>query len=353
MSAITTRRVAAMLAGFIGAGAQAQVAQLPDFTYQGRLEQDGQPANGSYDLAFTLYDAASGGNALGTPQLESQFPVVDGLFTVSLAFPGVFSGNQTWLEVSVNGQALLPRQAVATTPVAQYALSGNPGPAGATGPQGEPGPAGPQGEPGPAGATGPAGAMGPTGPAGPAGPQGPTGPQGPQGVQGAQGSAGAAGVDGFNALLATAAEPAGANCAAGGTLVRVGLDANRNGVLDAGEVNVAQNRYVCNGAPAPTIPPNGNFTAMQYFDGYILTCDANHLSGDNQCFNARLNGLPISADLSSRARLCSMIGQSGFGGVGVSVTSNQYYQWNGGAGRWDLVLNATPIQPIQAIDCVL
>ena len=47
-----------------------------------------------------------------------------------------------------------------------------------------------------------------------------------------------------------------------------------------------------------------------------------------------------------------MIGQSGFGFVGVSSTSNQYYQWNGGAGRWDLVLNAPPLQPIQAIDCV-
>ncbi|MGN6520528.1 MAG: DUF7151 family protein [Dokdonella sp.] len=354
MSPIIARRLAAILAGLIGTGAQAQVAQLPDFTYQGRLAQDGQPANGSYDLSFTLYDAASGGNALGAPQLESQFPVVDGVFTVSLAFPGVFSGNQTWLEVSVNGQALLPRQAVTTTPVAQYALSGNPGPAGATGPQGEPGPAGAQGEPGPAGPAGPAGAMGPTGPEGPSGPQGvpgATGAQGPQGMQGPQGIAGAAGADGFNTLLATSAEPSGANCAAGGTLVRVGLDTNRNGVLDAGEVNAAQNRYICNGAAAPTIPPNGNFTALQYIGGYILTCDPGHLSGNNQCFDARLNGVPINSDLSSRARLCSMIGQSGFGFVGVSATSNQYYQWNSGAGRWDLILNATPIQPIQAIDC--
>jgi hypothetical protein len=47
-----------------------------------------------------------------------------------------------------------------------------------------------------------------------------------------------------------------------------------------------------------------------------------------------------------------MIGQSGFGFVGVSSASNQYYQWNGGTGRWDLVLNAPPLQPIQAIDCV-
>ena len=136
----------------------AQTAQLPDFTYQGRLAQDGQPANGAYDLVFALYDADVAGNVVGTPQMETQFPVVDGLFTLSLAFPGVFTGNQLWLDVSVNGQSLSPRQAIATTPVAQYALAGNPGPAG---------PAGTPGDPGPQGATGPQGAPGPQGPAGP------------------------------------------------------------------------------------------------------------------------------------------------------------------------------------------
>src|SRR5690606_30076532 len=68
------------------------------------------------------------------------------------------------------------RQPVATTPVAQYALDGNPGPPGATGPQGI---AGPQGETGPQGVAGPQGA---TGPQGVAGPQGETGPQGPPGT---------------------------------------------------------------------------------------------------------------------------------------------------------------------------
>jgi len=361
MSTATVRCMAVLLAALVTGKALAQIAQLPDFTYQGRLAQDGHPANGAYDLAFTLYDAASGGNALGASQVEPQFPVVDGLFTISLAFPGVFTGNQTWLEVSVNGQALVPRQAVSTAPVAQYALDGNPGPAG---PQGAPGPAGPAGPPGatgadgPAGATGAAGAQGQPGPTGAQGTQGIQGPQGEQGSQGMQGApgatgpAGANGSNGFDTLLATTAEPAGANCSAGGTLVRVGLDANRNGVLDTGEVNAAQNRYICNGAAAPTLPPNGNFTAMQYIDGVILSCDAGHIAGDNQCFNARLNGMPINSDLGSRARLCSMIGQSGFGFVGVAGSSGSYYQWNGGAGRWDLVLNAPLVLPIQAIDCV-
>jgi hypothetical protein len=86
------------------------------------------------------------------------------------------------------------------------------------------------------------------------GPQGVAGPAGPQGIAGAQGPAGTNGVNGtngsngLNALIKTTAEPAGANCTYGGTKIETGLDANMNGVLDAGEINAAQTTYVCNGA---------------------------------------------------------------------------------------------------------
>lgn len=182
-----------------------QTAQLPDFTYQGRLQQNGQPATGAYDLSFALYDSASGGAQVGTTINEPQFPVTDGLFTVSLAFPGAFTGTQRWLQVSVNGQPLLPRRPVSTTPVAQYALNGNPGPAGPigpAGPQGSTGIAGPPGSTGPAGAIGamgPSGAVGPvgnTGPAGAVGPQGPIGAAGATGAIGAQGPIGVTGAPG-------------------------------------------------------------------------------------------------------------------------------------------------------------
>ena len=36
-------------------------ADTTAFTWQGRLTDSGQPANGLYDLTFVLYDAASGG----------------------------------------------------------------------------------------------------------------------------------------------------------------------------------------------------------------------------------------------------------------------------------------------------
>jgi hypothetical protein len=107
------------------------VPQLPEFTYQGRLSQNGAPANGNFDLSFALFDAATGGSQIGVSINEPSFPVTNGLFTVSLAFANAFNGTQLWLQVSVNGTSMLPRQAVSTAPVAQFALSGSiSGPAG-------------------------------------------------------------------------------------------------------------------------------------------------------------------------------------------------------------------------------
>lgn len=99
--------------------------QLPEFTYQGRLSENGAAANGNFDLAFALFDASTGGNQVGATINETAFPVTDGLFSVSLAFPGAFDGTQLWLQVTVDGTPLLPRTAVTATPVSQFALSGS------------------------------------------------------------------------------------------------------------------------------------------------------------------------------------------------------------------------------------
>ena len=116
---------------FAAFAAHAQVAQLPDFVYQGRLTQNGAPANGTFNLTFALFNAATNGTQVGSTISEPAYPVTDGLFTVSLGFPGAFTGTQLYLQVTVNGTALAPRQAVATAPVAQYTLYGSiGGPAG-------------------------------------------------------------------------------------------------------------------------------------------------------------------------------------------------------------------------------
>jgi hypothetical protein len=47
-------------------------------------------------------------------------------------------------------------------------------------------------------------------------------------------------------LINTTTEPAGVNCANGGTKIEVGLDSNSNGILDALEINSTLTKYVCN-----------------------------------------------------------------------------------------------------------
>jgi len=99
------------------------------FTYQGRLADGGAPANGSYDLTFTLYDDASGGTAVAGPLTNSLTSLSNGLFTVTLDFGGdVFDSNARWLGIGVrtNGSAgdftlLSLRQKISASPYAIYA----------------------------------------------------------------------------------------------------------------------------------------------------------------------------------------------------------------------------------------
>lgn len=99
--------------------------QSTAFTYQGSLSANGQPANGNFDLTFSLFDDAVAGNQVGATLTQPQYPVAQGAFTIDLNFPGAFTGNQLWLQVTVGGMPVLPRQAVNTTPVAQYSLNGS------------------------------------------------------------------------------------------------------------------------------------------------------------------------------------------------------------------------------------
>ena len=46
-------------------------AQTATFTYQGRLQDTGTPANGNYDLQVALFDNSSGGTQVGTTQTAS------------------------------------------------------------------------------------------------------------------------------------------------------------------------------------------------------------------------------------------------------------------------------------------
>jgi hypothetical protein len=102
------------------------------FNYQGRLEQNGLPAsNWVYSFRFALYDAASGGNFLGTNLLA--VPVTNGLFNSTLDYgANAFTGDARWLEIGVSPDrvsispaytTLTPRTRLAPTPYALRATT--------------------------------------------------------------------------------------------------------------------------------------------------------------------------------------------------------------------------------------
>ena len=52
------------------------------FTYQGRLDDGGQPANNLYDLAFALHDDPVNVASIGTHIILSAVPVADDQFNI-------------------------------------------------------------------------------------------------------------------------------------------------------------------------------------------------------------------------------------------------------------------------------
>jgi hypothetical protein len=102
-------------------------AQSP-FTYQGQLKEGGNPANGTFDFQFALFDAVSGGAQIRTNVTRPGVAVANGVFTTELDFgPGAFDGTARWLDIGVRSAGsgtgfttLTPRQRVTATPYAIF-----------------------------------------------------------------------------------------------------------------------------------------------------------------------------------------------------------------------------------------
>jgi hypothetical protein len=114
----------------LSAGAGLGFAQGTAFTYQGRLTDGGNPANGGYDLVFELYSDGAGANQIGGALTNSGAAVANGLFTATLDFgSGTLPGADRWLGIGVrtNGggafTALRPLQKLTPAPYAVTAAS--------------------------------------------------------------------------------------------------------------------------------------------------------------------------------------------------------------------------------------
>src|SRR3974377_487721 len=98
------------------------------FTYAGRLNDGGNPANGLYDIRGGLYASSSGGVLASVLYTNTAVPVSNGLFTVTMDFGSCFDGTSYWLQIGVrtNGAGaafspLSPRQQLTPTPYAIFA----------------------------------------------------------------------------------------------------------------------------------------------------------------------------------------------------------------------------------------
>ncbi len=98
--------------------------------YQGRLADNlGTPLDGSYGMSFALYDAATDGNLMWGPEVHDAVPVSDGLFSVGLGsrttggIPTTTWNGDRYLEITVGGETLSPRELIRSVPIAGMALT--------------------------------------------------------------------------------------------------------------------------------------------------------------------------------------------------------------------------------------
>ena len=94
--------------------------------YQGRLtDAAGHPLAGSVALGFALFADAEGGEALWS-EAQPGVTVNEGVFHVALGSasplpPSLFERDVLWLEVTVDGETLAPRQRLLSAPYARQA----------------------------------------------------------------------------------------------------------------------------------------------------------------------------------------------------------------------------------------
>src|SRR5664279_1428650 len=102
-----------------------------------------------------------------------------------------------------------------------------------------------------------------------------------------------------SSLVAAVAEPAGANCAAGGEAIEIGVDRNANGVLDPSEITATT--YVC----APPAGAPGSSTLVDV----VAEPPGAHCANGGQAIetgvDANGNGMLDAVEVSQVSYVCA------------------------------------------------
>jgi hypothetical protein len=132
LASVIAGGVGAVVALSIGAAHFRMADPVPfSFTYQGQLRNGASLVNGTVDLRFTMWDAATGGQQIGSLIERPGVVARDGRFATELDFgASAFNGDARFVQTEVRspagvGQylALQPRQQITAVPYAMYALN--------------------------------------------------------------------------------------------------------------------------------------------------------------------------------------------------------------------------------------
>ncbi len=116
-----------LIFAFVLVSSVTALAQGSGFSFQGRLNDGTNPANGPYDLQFKLYDAIAGGGQIGSTLVRPSTGLVNGVFSVTLDFGNAAFNNPfaIFIEIAVkpggstNAYTILgPRQQLTVVPFA-------------------------------------------------------------------------------------------------------------------------------------------------------------------------------------------------------------------------------------------
>lgn len=130
-SMVSARSLIACSAAFAAAVAPASAQSATGWTYQGQLQSAGQSASGTHAMTFSVWNAETDGTQIGSARVfdgqagnPGPVQVTNGLFSVVLDWAGetgaVLGGGAKWLEISVDGTTLTPRQRVTAAPTALF-----------------------------------------------------------------------------------------------------------------------------------------------------------------------------------------------------------------------------------------
>ncbi len=98
------------------------------FTYQGLIQDNGVPVDGTVSLEFSLYDGLTAGSLVAGPIQKIDTTADNGRVAETLDFGAVFDGTPLYLEVEVDADGgsdgfstLSPRIQILPAPYSMYA----------------------------------------------------------------------------------------------------------------------------------------------------------------------------------------------------------------------------------------